>query len=86
MGTRTCRVQRRPSPTSSTTVECSKPEPGAAKKEVVLIAIENQCTHFSFSLFVLEPGDGFPSLDQDELQDVPELEDDSEEDTEFEYP
>ena len=47
-------------------VEYSKPEPEAAKKEA---------------------GDGLPNLDQDELQDVPELEDDhSEEDTEPEYP
>ena len=33
----------------------------SAKKANVMIPIENKCTHFSFSLFVLVPGDWLPN-------------------------
>ena len=37
-----------------TTVKYSESEPESAKKESILIPIENQCRHFIFSLVLVE--------------------------------
>jgi hypothetical protein len=60
----------------TTTLEDSKTE--STNKETVSTPIENNLkgTHFSFSL-VVPWGDELPNLDQDELQDLSELEEDS---------
>ena len=52
----------------------------SAKEANVLIPTQNKCTHFSFSLVVLVPDDGLPNKDQD----LSDLEDDSESDSEEE--
>ena len=58
----------------------------SADKENALIPMAENCTHFSLSLHVLVPSDGFPNLDQHQHHQDDSEDDDSDSEEEPEFP